>query len=1329
MEDLIQDKILEADKKIGNEGSVIIKNLFQYLVSLPRPVPISYLCTLIEINEDILLDLTTDIWHGLILENNQLTFRDEDFETYIREEYKSTVEIHKKIADLFLLKANEEEYASINLGTALFDANYDEELINIVLNEEYISHPLDPLRRKEVYINRTTLAMKLCHVIKDNLSFFKLAFIAADVAKTGEALRNLLISNADLVASLGDIDSLNKIHLESEGKSWGGSFYYQMAAVYSRRNNSLEIAKKYLRSAKQWVDWRQAQKDTDELRDFSISANDIACGAEAVLRIYGVQESFKWINGWKPKGAVYEAANIFLDNILCHTNDEQISVWAQYINLPIIPKLVVLRKLRNIALETFDLNGLVKSVSKIFDRGIKLKEYIISDVLMLCEIFIQKEGTDTNKELVLHILRKIDISISEHVPSLMDDSYVHSRNDKLNLDIFLRKETLIHSLNSSSLQIKKIYPDKFKNIEKITDYKTRQYRDEDKRKFDRFYSIAIEIYQFRADTYCKKENEKNRTKRFLDICKRIKNNSDIRFYDQTWISYRLKFLALILTDTLPIIGAKYELLESVAVSFEVKDKSNIQLRIDLSKTIASIKYFQPHCIKLLTEATSFLNNSTLPSSEIVSYYIQAAKIGLIVNKSVARFYLDKAIEAVSEIDLEAHAQIKCISKLSQNGIRKDNPELAFKFARFIEYSKIRLGGYDHFPMNEGIEGLAYLDCASSFAILCRWAHRYVVDIPEKILILLQTSFEKGFISSSIGSSILPLNVYYWESYVSYIKILIEKLDDDGNSKIKNFIVKNVLRDIEINCPPRNKKEITNEIFNLIKNGRYLDKNLLIQFKQYVSYINTIQPDEDSKSKNPHLTISERKEKIQFDIKTIDITSTSSLTEAIQTIQKAEENFVRTSEVDDFLKSIKEKCLPQDYVAHLEALINIEPSLFHYYTFRNALKSRLKDWKIYPDVVQWAKSSFKRFIQLWFKQFYEHEYIYFSGIKEFALYFFIDDKKLSEILIDILPQKISELSANSIYQVIEFLGKNLSSKKNEKLIKWVLDKWNKPIKENIADGSSHEAFLPPVNPNATIAYTIRFILGNPDKRVRWRGVHALRRIINSGNIQVLEILLSQQNEKTCHPFQNKDYIFFWMSSKLYLWICIFRLSQEIPDQIVTFKNEIFLELQNKKLPHALINYFIKNTCLNLNSYDSTLFSKDEFEIISNFLQSKFPTNEKAEKYEIYHSREADEARFKFDSMDTLPYWYNPLARCFGLTANNVSDIADKFIREKWGHVGKRREGDYVQASYELMSNRHGSLPTVEGLSMYYEYHAMFCAASEMLDNISLIKKDDDWGLYS
>ena len=133
VEDLIDERILEAVNKIGNNGWVLVDHLFINLITLPRPVPVLYLAELLETDKDLIIDLASDIWHGLILSNGNLSFRDEDFENHIRKKYQANDQQITKIANLFLLRAVKEDYASINLGNLLFEAGLGNELKDIVV--------------------------------------------------------------------------------------------------------------------------------------------------------------------------------------------------------------------------------------------------------------------------------------------------------------------------------------------------------------------------------------------------------------------------------------------------------------------------------------------------------------------------------------------------------------------------------------------------------------------------------------------------------------------------------------------------------------------------------------------------------------------------------------------------------------------------------------------------------------------------------------------------------------------------------------------------------------------------------------------------------------------------------------------------------------------------------------------------------------------------------------------------------------------------------------------------------------------------------------------
>lgn len=1334
VEDLIQEKITEAGKKIGTNGKKIINTFFTTLISLPRPVPITYISRVSGISEALLLDLSIDIWNGLILSNAQLSFRDEDFETYIRQTYNPEDETYRRIADLFLEKADEDEYSSINLGIALFDANYSIKLKSIVLNEEYRTLPIDPIRKKEVFIKRTKLAMKVCSQTDDNLTFFQLALIAADAAKTDVALKNMIITNADLLSSFGEIESSQMVSIQSEEQPWVGAFHYQLAAINSRNVNSTEIAKQHFKTAEKWIRWRQTQKQTDEFQNYLITDEDIAYGAEACLRIYGSQNAYNWLKRWHPKIALFRATNHLLSNLMKYSNTEQIIEWLKPLKLPLYAKLIVLEKLKLYGIHFTGFDGIASTLLRVFDREIKFEKYLLPLVISFCES--SNELKLLNKDQLLKILGTIKCELPGSVPTLMNNSHF-DKNEKLDIDLFLRKESLIAFLTGGSLKLIDIYPEKYKKIENESNYKTQTYINEEKRKFDTFYKHAISIYQFRVEVFHSRTNNQM-IQKFHSICKSIKDDWELRYYDSHWAPYKLKFLALILIDTISYFKVKDKLIHTIIGSFENKKQNSIPLRLAVAEKTLTIPGLKPCTLEMLYEIDTLIQDSNLPSSDMVNYYIQSSKVAGTIDKQVSKFYFDKAVEAVSEIDIEAQEQIKCISELTQLDIPKDNPHLAFEFARFVEYCKSRLDGYDHFPLIEGLKGVARLDCPTAFSTICRWSHRYVSTLTELILPVLTISINKEFITPNIGSAMLPINIYYWNSYVEYIKTLIGKYDLQEDSLQKTIFVKNIIRDVQINCNSHEIFETIKSIYEEIKNGKFLDNNLILNLENYLQFMTGLHVNKSLENISNHTTkkeMSGSEKKLYLKVKSIDITSTSSINEELKRISSNSDSFFSRPLITELLKEIKTICTPENYVPHLNAFIDINPELISFYTFEEAIKERLEEWSIHPLVRQWKRQNFKKVLKLWFNNFHWSDGISYDGIENLAKIFSIDHSELSDIILSILPEKIDELSATALYQTISFLKNRLNKSENEQLLSWVIPRWNAKIKSDFADGLWDEKQTPSRTSNEVIAQTLRFILGHPDNRIKWRGVHVLRRLIESGNSKILLSLIKSQNNSNCFPFQHKEFPFFWISAKLYLWIAIARISKENPKELLKYKKEIIQELHNQELPHVLIMFYIKQTCLNLNEFDDSFISSKEKKVIENLLVSGFkPVREgrlqrKQRKYNSLNGK----WKFNFDSMDTLPYWYSGLARCFNLSEYDVADLADKYISEKWGYVGDIHQDEFVKApsdrDYYLTRNDHGSLPTIENLRMYYEYHSMYCAASELLEKEPLLETEpNEWGSW-
>jgi hypothetical protein len=105
--------------------------------------------------------------------------------------------------------------------------------------------------------------------------------------------------------------------------------------------------------------------------------------------------------------------------------------------------------------------------------------------------------------------------------------------------------------------------------------------------------------------------------------------------------------------------------------------------------------------------------------------------------------------------------------------------------------------------------------------------------------------------------------------------------------------------------------------------------------------------------------------------------------------------------------------------------------------------------------------------------------------------------------------------------------------------------------------------------------------------------------------------------------------------------------------------------------------------------------------------------------------SDEWSFDFDHLDTIPYWYGNLGNYFGLSGLQIAVLAQDIICKEWGFTGNIREENYVHTAdgdWHLVSNRHGSVPQVETLRTYYEFHAMFCIAGNLIKTHTQQNKD-------
>jgi len=1318
VDELILDKIESALNRIGKDKKTLVERFFKLLISLPRPVPIRYLSEIMKVDISFLKDLSSDIWNGLILEEELFSFRDEDFENHIRGIYQITSEELDEIAQIFLDKSQTDEYASINLGILLFKTNYKNELINIVLNKNLLTLPKDPIKNKEVYINRTKLALKVSKENQDDLTYFKILFIAAEESKTDKLLTELLTEYPDLVASFGDDTSLSRFKFDSGEKSWAGGFHLKLAGLYSRKLETQEIALKHLRTASEWLNWRK-QKNEEELREFPITSLDVAYEVEAFLRIFGVKRALEALNRWKPKGIRLSAGNYLIENIISFSRKEDILKWLNFTSFRVDVKLFVICKLFQYN-QTIDIDlKLIASHFEIILRKnkIKFKENFL-------QIIVQFVGVLVHNKVDSNILQFVVTKPLVSVPYFSKE-YPDNRK-KLEMDITLTKETLMISLENRKKRIEDFYPEHFKEISKIVDYDKRSALESEIEKFRTFYKHAISIYQLRSDILVGLISQSDGLMEFEKICSTLKNDYNFKNQFGYWANDRFVFLSGKLTEIALLLDDQNKSIEFIINSMDCQiDK--LKLRFNILDKIYLREGLSKTSLKLLNELDEIINDSELSSKEIVDNYIKCLILSSKIDDSFSRHFFNRTITATSEIDYEALAQIRSLYHLSKIGIVNPNPKLAYEYARFIEYCDIKLGYYDkkHFPYSEGLLGIGNIDESSMFATLCRWHHRNIIEIGSEINTLIKSALEKGYINHIVAGSLLNLKISYSYEELEYLyKLIIQKFDESGDSGLKSRFVQLEFRDLRLN----NDNYFSRKLYNEVQNGRFIDNNLISEMKSYIDFLDVIERKKHTEEINEF-----KKEDFlhNIDLINLDVTSIKEIEEAINSIIiNNPTSHSNRWNIEKLLLDILDRCSPNEYTRFLDAIVGINDNLLSFYSFENIIEKAINEWGFYPKIKEWKQENFKYILLIKFKHFDSGNTLNIWSIRDFASLFEINELQLADIMIDILSQKVDLLSDESIYSSFELIKSKLNIHQNEELLGWILERWTSKIKPDIADGYWIEELIPPMNANENIAYLLRFILGHPDKRLRWSAIHSIRRLVSLNNIEILTVLLDKQNDKFCFPFQNKEFIYYWMSSKLYLWIAIDRVSVEYPEKIVSLKDLFYKELMSTDLPHVLIREYIKNTCLNILKWDSSIYSEDEIENIHavnitklGYEIKKISKNQKRK----YSTNSQKEWSFNFCALDTLPYWYRPIGESFNLSEYDVADIADKFITEKWEYVGETHKDDFIRnqlydRDWYLTRNDKGSNPKIEDLSVYFEYHAMYCAAGFLLERETLLETD-------
>lgn len=1343
VEDLIQMEIKTAIDRHGDAS--LVTTLLRLLVLLPRPAPITYVAALSDTQVAVLTDLVTDLWHGLAYQHGQLYFRDEDYGTYLSDNYPPEEDDYVAIADLFCTKASTDAYASQHLGNFLLSAGRAEQLQQLVLTRDLLQQPADPIQNREVFLQRTRLAMQAAlATATDQLTLLKLQMVAAEATKTDSVLKRTLRDYPQLTVQYGDVGSIQKLYVEPEENDHGdddnenerspqrhfGSLYYQSAAVYARDPARRQLAEAQLKQADAWRQWVRSKPEDSRKGFFDISDDipDIIAGLEAYVVLRGVSDAARWFNTWETGDYRALILRNLAKNLLIHYPSSQVQIWLAEIPLRAGVALIVWDELRAYGRPDFiSILPIVKPLLRLSVKNRKLSTNVRRAGLNLCESLTRQKSSSST---ILHLLALFQPSKPD--VKIYYFNGIPEQQDQVILNLHVRGEILRSALTETVLEINHFYPEELKaHLAKPEEQKKDKHQNErlieQKRRYDHLYPHMLAFFRVRTHFLIGIIDEDQFHEKFAEAATKLRSDWEIRHYRQIEFGQYMTFLAHAMLDVISQYSKPDELTCLLLDTFLQEPQNAIRLRLVMADSLSINPATRQLALQLLNEVTDWLNDGHEVGETRIDTFAEITLIGQRIDYTIGKGCFDRLIDAASHIDVDAHEQLRCLERLAIQGIPQPNPELTHDFGRYAEYCYEQLRGYDHFPWPSIVTTLSLLDHSAALAQLCRWDHRDVLPFTDQLVTPLIIGLEKGWLLHTTVSGLLPLLSNYYFQVDELLASLLERYDQLGNPQQKVRFVEDLLYDLSTRYRGAASHKIITKLSDLPE-GIYLNANIRSRLKHYFQTVleqYRKRSESNYQYESPGLN-DEEEAALQWRelVTTVDPFSTSSLEEAIRQLTKKKFNFFYHGEGKAFWELLAQRCSPSQYAEHLTAFVLIDTKLLPVYHFLDLLEVQLSAWQRFPTVIQWKLDNAEIVFEHWFLAFRSFGRLQHNYMHDLSRLLDLSEAELSKLISRLIPGFIHQLQATDLYELVEYTRQPLQAVEVENLLFWTLDRWNQVVPAELGDGPWKESFRLSVNKDEAVADVLRYLMGHPARSVRGQAAHALRRLSNYGQWEVLRHLVEKCNQRHCLPFQYPAYTFYWLSAKLWIWATIDRVAVDSPQTVKPFLSQLLAELDQEH-GHALIRFFIRRTALRLLQNDPSVFTARDRQVIEKALTSHLPpiADSTSVKRKAVMDKSDGDLAFHFDPMDTLPYWYNSLGGLFGVSSHEVAQLADEVIRDELGFVGDARQKNHVRSDYYNTSNRHGELPEVEDLKTYYEYHAMFYAASRFLKSLPLMARED------
>lgn len=1348
LDHLIDSWLDEAGRRLGDER--IAEKICPALLTLARPVPSVWASKLSGVDEATLVSFCQDAGLGFSVHGSTIGFKDEDFETRIGQRYSVDEHRYGALADALLDAQLTDGYAAAHVADALRAANRTQDIVRLVHDDGQPKSITDPVERTEAFARRAQLAMEWVLEQGDNVELLRLLCILAESGKADQAVEDLLLNEGDLAVRYGNVATVHRLYINKQNTrlDWQGPMHLRCSAHFSRWSESHVQAREHLSHAEAWI--REFfSRPPEDRHHWDLTAEDIAHGAEAVFRLSGVDAAFRWIARWRPRSFRFEMCKKLADAVFVSDATSELElVWEPMPRYEDVLAIVDgAMQAGRIPPESF-IRHVVRQWARKARAGHRVNARLCGPGVSLCEAAAHHGVAPCT----IRSLLKMFMPVS---PSRTYSSSIEELSDSFGCQ--LRAIALRAALTDRNVDLadESLYPPEPDAGDSDRARAEHRRWEEDRKELEKNYRYAAPAYLFRAQALIQGTS-------LTDSEEMFSASLGAGGHDWEWESkqyeqqHMVRLRARVLTDG--VILAFDDPVPSFTQLHEHLMRSNpAWMAKDLAERAVRVSDLSDLVMTIVSGYVDTVQQAPSPASEQVDALVWASRISGQVDVEIGRMYFEQAVEAAGEIDSECAAMLQLFAQITDratSGCRAAHDDLALRLAQIIEdcYWRWKEGGREY-PWNESLDALSQLSPRTACAALGRWDQRGILQWVEEAARLARGLVGQGSIDWRTAISVAAHSPITHSGALAFgLSVLGNATQPDADvepASVDQALVMLADRASRLVAVGQRKQSI-DDLLQWADDHGYRDHPAVADARSYRDGIVALQPGDGDRNdyRGAHLDDADGDAEKKADAEELWVALvqrcdpcdadaiTSVIEEAYATAQERNMPWQYLKALPaNVLRSIRKEVDVGDRPKHLEALVRATTSKVSHTDLIDILVTVRGEWSNTPTVRRWFAQLPTALAEHRFHDFFYREFFAWNLLTEIEDALGISRDVMSLALLKAVPPHIRDLSPDAIYDLSRPVASRLNQPQALNLLLWVVHR-----SEEKSEGSTLACRSINVDQVASdgaglVAAVLWFLMGHPDKRIRWQALHMARGAVLLGDNELLGELAKWLDRGQDHPFCAPGTTFYWLSARVWLLILIDWMSEEKPAAVVSMAAVLKAEAVDPSTPHVMTMHLARNAALRLVEFDSTLYDADTLLAIQNSLHSGPPADDAADEdgdSSAYHSndyRHARSSRFDFDMMDTLPYWYAPAGRVFGIDGSKFCDDAGKVIADEWRVRAVPHRDDPVHKwkvpgyRWQLCSNGHGTEPVIEDLRHYLEFHAMMCVMARYAQSLPV--RPDRW----